>query len=253
VAGAEVDRPVYRTRFGLAYLFLAVVLGAGVGGFIVFVSRPSPPPEPEWARWSPTASEAALRIRQIAGHVSARYHLANGRRLVGVTFGPPGGAISVAAIAVRAPGARSASDISFVRPQDSLMLNLCGLGKDCSITPGPSTRIRGRLVRREALELALYTFKYVDAVDSVVAFMPPASGSKPSHALLFLRSDFLDELSNPLLATLPRLIPPTPAESDGRELKTIDRLTLPRYFRYQFQQTQDGSTLLVLDPTLVGE
>ena len=32
---------------------------------------------------------------------------------------------------------------------------------------------RHALLRREALELALYTFKYVDGVDSVSVFLPP--------------------------------------------------------------------------------
>ena len=51
---------------------------------------------------------------------------------------------------------------------------LCGLGKNCSIEGGKASQTRGRLVRREALEAALYTFKFVPSVDSVLAFMPPA-------------------------------------------------------------------------------
>jgi hypothetical protein len=229
------------------------VLGAGVGSFIVLATRPTPPPEPPWARWTPEASDPAQRVREIATHVARSYRLENGRQLVGLTFGPPTGAPPPQAIAIRPAGAQKASDISFIDAQNSLLVNLCGLGKDCSIVEGKSTLVRGRLVRREALELALYLFKYVDAYDSVLTFMPPPRGSKPSHALLFLRSDFADELNHPLRATLPLIEPPAPSDTDRAELKTIDRLTLSRYFRYQFQQLQDGSAVLVLDPTLVGE
>ena len=52
-------------------------------------------------------------------------------------------------------------------------MQLCGLGSECSIATGTRDRARERLVRREALELALYTFKYVPSVNAVIAYMPP--------------------------------------------------------------------------------
>jgi hypothetical protein len=242
----------HRRRFGVAYFALAAIVGAAIGSFIVLYDRPGPTPGPAWSNWEPSASDSSQRVREIADHVAGSYRLASHRQLVGIIIGPPSiQNVAIRAIAVRAPGATSASDISIVDPSKSVMVLLCGFGKNCSIREGAATKIRGRLVRREALELALYTFKFVDGVDSVVAFLPPRKGAKPTHALFFRRADFADQLDRPLARTLPRLKPPTPAESDSVELGTIDRLTLPRYFRYQFQQAQDGSAVLVLDPAVL--
>src|SRR5581483_10408740 len=55
-----------------------------------------------------------------------------------------------------------------------------GRGSHCSIASGEATPTRGRLVRREALEVALYTFKFAPSIDSVAAFMPPAPGQSTS-------------------------------------------------------------------------
>ncbi len=44
---------------------------------------------------------------------------------------------------------------------------------DCSIKEGKPSNERGLLVTREALELALYTFRYVSGVERVIVTMPP--------------------------------------------------------------------------------
>ena len=51
--------------------------------------------------------------------------------------------------------------------------NLCGLGTSCAIAAGTPSLAGELLLRREALELALYTFRYIHGVDSVVAILPP--------------------------------------------------------------------------------
>src|SRR4029079_18619456 len=48
------------------------------------------------------------------------------------------------------------------------------------------------LLRREALELSLYTLKYVDSIDSVVVFMPPEA--KIQGRVFLRRNDVTDEL-----------------------------------------------------------
>ncbi len=51
--------------------------------------------------------------------------------------------------------------------------NLCGLGtSDCTL-PGTPSANRLLLLRREALELALYTFKYLHNTQNVIAVLPP--------------------------------------------------------------------------------
>ena len=58
---------------------------------------------------------------------------------------------------------------------------LCGLGPQCSI-PGGDSSDAGLALRRQAVELSLYAFKYVDEVDSVVVFLPPSSGRRLRRA-----------------------------------------------------------------------
>ena len=53
------------------------------------------------------------------------------------------------------------------------MYTLNGLGPKGSVRGGKPSEARHLLLRREALELALYTFRYVKNVDLVVALLPP--------------------------------------------------------------------------------
>jgi hypothetical protein len=159
--------------------------------------------------------------------------------------------ITIKAIAVRsAPG--SNSNISIVGADKTEMFILCGLGSQCSISKGKATTARGRVLRRESLELARYTFKYVSEVDSVVTFLPPKPGSNPTYSLFLRKSELSKELKQPLNTTLTRLSAPTPTTTDPRETPTIDRLTLPSMFQYSLTQSQDGSAILVLDPLALG-
>ncbi len=106
------------------------------------------------------------------------------------------------------------------------------------------------LLRREALELALYTFEYA-AADSVVAFLPPATGAdgkSVSWAIYFRRADFERALSQPLAATLPAHERLTPAALGRAESDAVERLTTPRAYATSFTAAQDGGAVLVLDP-----
>jgi hypothetical protein len=128
------------------------------------------------------------------------------------------------------------------------MFTFCGLGSHCSIAAGKATSIRGRLVRREALEVALYTFKFVPSIKSVIAFMPPAPGTTTSPLIFLRKQNLTDVLKKPLRTTLPLAIPPLPTDSDVTEASTIDQLTLPNVFNYSLQALQTGGAAFVLDP-----
>src|SRR5947209_5781330 len=57
---------------------------------------------------------------------------------------------------------------------NTIAYNLCGVGStNCSIGVGTPSPDRLLLLRREALELALYTFKYISGTQNVVAILPP--------------------------------------------------------------------------------
>jgi hypothetical protein len=253
----------YRRRFAMIYLGLALVAGLGLGALIVLMAKPDAGPAQVWSRWQPDGSETA-RVRQIADHVSTRYRFADGDQLVVALGGPPtvtaGGGeqstspIPVRAIAVRpdtSTGKAEEEDISIVDASKSMQFVLCGLGQNCSISQGEASAARHSLLRREALELSLYTFKYVDDVDSVTVFLPPPPGGEsPGSAVFLRRGDVKQELSRPLSRTI---APGAPSIGSipTRELQTLNRITSARLYRYEYTQAQDLSAVLVLDPIIL--
>ena len=186
----------YRRRFAFVYIALALIAGVALGALIVLVSRPDSAPSPVWSAWEPNGSDTA-RVRQIADHVAKAYRNPEGDQLVVALGGPPtvtaGGEttspIPIRAIAVRpdtSTGQAEEDDIEIIDATKSMQFVLCGLGDGCSIDGKPS-QARHSLLRREALELALYTFKYVDGVDSVTVFLPPPPGGESPATAVFLR------------------------------------------------------------------
>jgi len=184
-------------------------------------------------------------------HVASRYHLPSGNRLVRVYVGNPTGTAPIRLLAVaKNANPKSADDFKTFDGSSTLMYILCGEGKKCAIKEGKPTVARAAVLRREALELALYTFRYVDGVDSVVTFFPPRPGQTPQNALFFRKDDLDDELDQPLRQTLPEPAPPVPgkAKLTPIERKTVNELTGARIFRYAVQSAQ-GGRVLVLAPT----
>jgi hypothetical protein len=155
------------------FQFLFGALGAlGVGAIALAVSlalAPTPTPGVPWAGWGPSGDvDPAV---QIAAHVEPQYLLSPGRHLVGVTGGPQaiGGQPVVVAL-------RSSGSAPVPLAENGVFYQLCGDGPNCSI-PGKPSIERGLLVRREALELALYTFHYVGGASQVIVTYPPVASS----------------------------------------------------------------------------
>jgi hypothetical protein len=248
----------YKLRFGLLYGGLAVIAVGAIVGLVVLVAKPSSGSggvsAKGWSDWKPDKGTTGQMATQIAQHVAREYKLnKSGAPLLAVVAGPPqvtSGThnISVSNIAVKRKAA-SAAGIEIVPSASTWKEQLCGIGgSGCSIPSGKPTELRGRLVRREALEIALYTFKFVPAIKSIVAFMPPPSGSPPSTLLYLQKQNLTKQLDQPLAKTLPLTKPPLPTDPDTKEAGTIDKLTLPAVYSYNYQQLQDASALLVLNP-----
>ncbi len=250
-------RLVYRGRFAAFYFVLAVVAGAGVGALIVLVGRGSPAPAPAWSEWKPTGS-TERRAAQIGEHVSGLYRLPSGNALAAVTYagpptatGPDGATFQVQAIAVRADasGGRAEPDEVDTFPAgNTVMYTLCGLGKACSIPEGKPSAERAQLLRREALELSLYSFNYLGGVDSVLALLPPRADGNLATAVFLERGDLGPELGRPLDQTLTAPLTPGVGEMPPDEQRVVDRVTRSRIYQYSYLQAQDGSPVMVLAP-----
>jgi hypothetical protein len=223
-----------RGRFAVAYLVLGAAVGATLGGFIVLAKRPAPKPAPPWSSWQPGSSSRDGQVLEIASHVGSRYRLASGDQLNAVKIGPPDGTGSVRAIAVpKKSPPKTLGDFTRYDQSKNVIYVLCGAAKNCSITEGKPSNARGAVLRREALELALYTFKYEDPVDNVLVFFPPSSRKAKLSLTLFFHRDELDgRLEKPLRSTLPQALPPLPGKITDVEQQTVDALTGSSLYRY---------------------
>lgn len=239
---------VYTGRFGFAYALLAAVVGLAVGGFVVLASRVDDSGGPQWSRWQP-AGQRDERPREIAEHVSNRYRLPSGSQLVGVIPIQPASVQSVPISVYAIRKSFVAGDLKIEPAEGSLMYTLCGFGQRCSIAEGQASVERARLMHQEALELALYSFRYVDDVTSVVTLLPPrGEQNAPTFAMYFKREDLNAALEQPLRLTVPESRRLSPDRLSQTDLARISRLTRDKVFQYTIQQAPDGSPLLVFSP-----
>ncbi len=180
---------------GAALVAIAMVVGGSGGG--------SKDDGPTWSAWKPGTSGTAAQ--QIATHVGERYHLNTGRQLVLVEGGP----MQVAGLPLTVALRQTADQGGNIKlyGDKGVLFRLCGLGKDCAIADGKPSLERHLLLRRESLELALYSFRYLDGVKQVTVMMPPPPGKQASQVLFFRKGELSPELHRPLDATLTTDVP----------------------------------------------
>jgi hypothetical protein len=244
----------FGARFAFIYGGLGAIAVASIVGLVLVARQPGPPKQPAWSTWKPQTSSTANMTQQIADHVAAQYKLSSsGGQLLAIIPSKPEitrntKVSDVSTIAIR-PSASSQNFSRIVATKGNEQLQLCGLGSECSIDHGTATAARERLTRREALEVALYTFKYVPSVNALIAYMPPPPGQTPQTLLYLERANLSDQLKQPLSRTLPLGKPPLPSQTDRKESSTIDRLTLPVEYSFGYQPLSNGTDALILTPT----
>jgi hypothetical protein len=245
----------YAPRFrALTGALTGLAIGAMIAAAVALFGRGFAP-QPDWSAWKPTEGGNA-GVTQIARHVGSAYKLPTGDQLVLVTGGPPQVAnysdrevrvkIALASGGGAAAAESDPASISEVRGK-TVQFSLRGLGEDGAITQGRPSVERFLLLRREALELALYSFRYLDGVDNVVALLPPAPGEKPQNALFFQRRQLDPALRRPLSATLPAPPPSVTSVEEAPEAPLVKQLTEPSLVRYAFRMQPDYGVFLVLD------
>jgi hypothetical protein len=243
----------HAARFQFVY---GVLIGVGIAALVAAVVAFSGSDKAQtvglsaWSAWQPTRG-AGDPIQQIIDHVSPEYRLASGKQAVAVTGGPSQIQGIPLVVALRSDPANN-GDVSILDNKKVVLYRMCGLGKDCSIKEGKPSKERGLLMRREALELALYTFNYVADIDAVTILMPPAADPKTkalSHvALLFRPQDVQPSLQTPLVDTLPGPTPSVKTLPRSPNLPVIKAIT--QSLQYDFSITQDNANnrgYLVLD------
>jgi hypothetical protein len=260
---SRTDTP-FRSRFGL---MLGALLGLAIAtlaiGAAVYVGTGDDGVPKGWSGWRPTADDGEKAAQQIATHVGRQYRMTDDSQLVGVEGGP----LEIDALGLTVPleiamkTAPQGGNIDFIKG-NGLLYTLNGLGPKGAVRGGKPSSERLLLLRREALELALYSFRYIDDVDLVVTLLPPVTvtptkpaqkstaaatpKTKQSMALFFRPGDLEPQLEIPLAATIPPHTPSpeTLAESEARR---IDALTRSNLFGFSFQQGQNQKAYLVLD------
>jgi hypothetical protein len=264
----------------------AILVGLALAAIVVTVALASRGRQGHstetWSSWKPSDS-GVLEARDIADYVAPFYRISPVSQLAVVTVVNLESATAAAAAqqAGANPTTSNASTSGLqvaVRPSpassavslltgSTIAYNLCGIGgKACAIGVGAPSSNRLLLLRREALELALYTFKYMQGVQNVVAILPPGKTTQTSRlskklptsdsapkpldiAVLFVRPEVQPLLEQPLSATFPEPNPPTVGEmANAPEAGLVDQITARGLFSENLQQTQDGSHLIVLDP-----
>jgi hypothetical protein len=243
---AEGSQYAPRFHFLTGALLAFGVAAVAALGLIVVRPGSSGGPAKDWSFWHPD-SGGKTGASEIADHVSRQYRFTSGRQLVSVEASPlqiEGVPLSVA---VRETAAEGGAIRVFA--DGGLIYRLCGLGPYCSIIQGKPSRERHLLLRREALELALYSFRYLDSVNQVVVFMPPLPGKKPNQALFFRKGDVEPEMHRPLTQSLAARVPTVRNVTLSPDATLVDQLTSPKQFNYSLTPgNTENRGFLVLDP-----
>jgi hypothetical protein len=234
---------VYGGRFALAYLLVIVAFGGMIGLFSYLVSRSDS--NAAWSAYKPTGTKPFDRAQKIANHVGNRY-LHQGRPIAVIDAQPPIIQNTVVdGIAVSRPsssGVGGGTD-SLEPANDTVMYVFCGRARGCGV-PTKAAADAEPLFRRESLELALYTFKYVKGVTSIVTLLPPQKGSIPA---IYLRRDaFEKELSKPLRETLPPYRSISADSVPPFERSAVETMTANNLFAAKFDRLPSGQAILVL-------
>lgn len=256
---AQKPRRVHAKRFMAAYILLGLALVGAVAMFVMAMNTDSES-ERAWSTWQPNGSGES-RIWEIADHVGAGYRASNGELAARILAGAPTFNTSddqgrtlrlpLEGVLVKGRATDQSDSRAVLFSGDSVMYALCGTGSACQ--PGNAllqVDEIGTKYEREALELALYTFKYVDGVNSVMVFLPPfpqrnAQGQVDQvRTLVYIEKGQVGfQLDRPLKDTL--------RANNGLDFSNIERndivqLVHPRLYTFEPEQAPNGAWILSL-------
>jgi hypothetical protein len=228
--------------------FLAANLVVACGFFVVLilfgmlVSRGT---HPDWSSYTPKRGDIFTRAQSVADHVAPEYKY-NGRPIAVVQAQPLlyQDAVVDGIAFTRTPIRKIGTPLKQFEPSGSTVAYVfCGTAPKCGL-PSTGAEQTVPMLKRETLELALYTFKYSPSVQSIVGLLPPAGTT--NYAIYLRRKNFAKELSKPLDATLPQHKVLSYGQLSPVEKATVDRLTTKATYQSAFSQGANGRTMLVL-------
>jgi hypothetical protein len=249
VTPVEVDPPPFRNRFGFLFGALAGIALCAAAGFALLLGTTrddGPRLAANWSQWQPETSRMLEGAEEIAEHVNAGYrHEGGGGPLVDITASSLETDGQEIGIAVR-PKQSAIEKLE----GEGLIYNLMGPADGGTVEGAPSKK-RGRLLMREALELALYSFRYLEDVTMVAVLIPPSrtqttgQAPEPRRAIFYRPGDLLPQLQVPLAETLS---PKTPTAATMTEAETarVEELTLSNLFLTTVRSLETDKDYLVL-------
>jgi hypothetical protein len=222
-----------------------VVLAGAVGVLVLFAYLVSRGTSNSWSSYKPRGGDVFTKAQNMADHVAPAYKY-NGAPIAVVQAQPLvyQDAVVDGIAFTRQPFRKIGSPLKQFEPSGSTVAYVfCGSAARCGL-PSTGAQDTVPLLRRETLELALYTFKYTPSVDSIVGLLPPAGST--NYAIYLRRRNFQKELSKPLDATLPQHKVLSYQQLSPVERATVDRLTMKNTYESQFSKGANGRTVLVL-------
>jgi hypothetical protein len=243
-ASAPPGESPFRTRFGFLWGVLAgvAICALALTGVLLGTAKndSGPPLARNWSAWQPSTSRMYAGAQEIAEHVSRQYQLNSGQQLSVVQSGPMQYGPEPVGVAVQPRGGQ-------VEILDGAAL-FYGLNVLDENDKSTDAHARDRLLKREALELALYSFRYLDDVTMVTIALPPVKSdddTKQSRAIFYRPGDLLPELQVPLAKTLTPTTPRPKALSKAESTR-IDSLVLRNLFDSSIQPLDGRQRYFVL-------
>jgi hypothetical protein len=238
-------RSSYSPRFQfLTGALVAVGIAALVGIVALIVGPSTTKPGPPWSPWKP-GSSGMQGASEIAGHVAPEYR-DHGQQLVNIDANDLSFKGVPLTVALRT-GADQGGNIQ-IHGEKGVLYQLCGLGPSCAIDKGKASTERGLLLRREGLELALYTFRYLDDVKQVVVLIPPVKGKAQTIALYFRKDQVQAELKRPLTSSLAPKVPSVSNVTLSPDAALVDQATDEQYLFTLNGSSFNNGGFLVLEP-----
>jgi hypothetical protein len=245
LAGGGKRHSAYAPRFQFLTGALVAIGIAAIAGITIAIVGINPGGDsgPAWSGWKP-ANGGMQGASEIADHVSAQYREA-GKQLVKVEAND----ISYKGIPLTVALRKSAEQGGAIQVHDEkgVLFQMCGLGLNCAIDVGKPSKERAFLLRREGLELALYTLHYLKDVKQVVVLIPATPGKAQTVALYFTRDAVKPELDRPLTASLLPTAPSIKNVTLSPDAALVGHATDPYLFSLMGSSFNDRG-FLVLDP-----